>query len=753
MKRKEQKTMSQRFGHIEPIKSEGYNNNDISGDNLIKYMVGQINGKRKSSSNYMNDNNKNSNKKENNNNKNNINKEDNKKRIGSERNPHKNINLLNEKDLNNKLTHSHKESPTEKEKEHNSKKIGGKGVFKSNLLNILEKKNNKIHSNEDLENNNNSNKNNDNDNNNNTKNQNDQNKILKSEEKQLTITNEKPLNQKDKNKNEIKDDKEKNIENKNNNPSINTPNKEHLLSIDNTSLMKHIYNPSAINTQKEYCELEPKELEESSNNLFSINNFNTRTNRSNSLFIPNDHNNILNHNKISSKLHNNPLIQFNMLHNNKKDNKNDKNEKIINIDDFIKNSHNDNNSKEYDTYNMKTEENKNNDDDYFQVKMKNNNNTNINNINNAMMNNNKNNKIFYQNNTFRHSKQSNNDKNLNKHNNTLSLNTKINTNDDKVMLSNNEEYLNSDKKGNAIRTVNSMRAKKPLKIIEQIKKENKECNEINESENKKRNSDYNINPYIRTQNNKNEKKNKSKQIFNQLISSSPKQKMNTTENKNILKTSPNRKSSNRTKKKSSQTLNPKFIVKNNNNKDNNNNNKDNNNNNKDNKNNKDNNNEDNNNEDEKIFQLLKEKYVEYLKRTFDGNIPKITKEEEKLNEALLRNLAKKELPIENENLDNIKCSNDMKAFLIESINNFKLVQMKDKMNENNGNQVNNIHQKFDPAKSNLIGLIYLDYENENKDSHMFEPIELEKSYFNGATKKNLVDSFKSMNQNYHNQKI
>ena len=107
----------------------------------------------------------------------NINKEDNKKRIGSERNPHKNINLLNEKDLNNKLTHSHKESPTEKEKEHNSKKIGGKGVFKSNLLNILEKKNNKIHSNEDLENNNNSNKNNDNDNNNNTKNQNDQNKI------------------------------------------------------------------------------------------------------------------------------------------------------------------------------------------------------------------------------------------------------------------------------------------------------------------------------------------------------------------------------------------------------------------------------------------------------------------------------------------------------------------------------------------------------------------------------------------------
>ena len=116
----------------------------------------------------------------------------------------------------------------------------------------------------------------------------------------------------------------------------------------------------------------------------------------------------------------------------------------------------------------------------------------------------------------------------------------------------------------------------------------------------------------------------------------------------------------------------------------------------------------------------------------------------------MRNLAKKELPIENENLDNIQCSNDMKAFLMESINNFKLVQLKDKINENNVNQVNNIHQKFEPTKTNLIGLIYLDYENEIKDSHMFEPIELEKSYMNG---KNIFDSFKGINQNSHHQKI
>ena len=38
MKRKEQKTMSQRFGHIEPIKSEGYNNNE----NLFE-LIGTMN--------------------------------------------------------------------------------------------------------------------------------------------------------------------------------------------------------------------------------------------------------------------------------------------------------------------------------------------------------------------------------------------------------------------------------------------------------------------------------------------------------------------------------------------------------------------------------------------------------------------------------------------------------------------------------------------------------------------------------------
>ena len=71
--------------------------------------------------------------------------------------------------------------------------------------------------------------------------------------------------------------------------------------------------------------------------------------------------------------------------------------------------------------------------------------------------------------------------------------------------------------------------------------------------------------------------------------------------------------------------------------------------------------------------------------------------------------------------------------------------MKDKFNGNNINEINNNHQKFDPAKSHLIGLIHLDYENDIKDSHMFEPIELEKSYMNKSIKKSIIDSFNGNN--------
>ena len=130
-------------------------------------------------------------------------------------------------------------------------------------------------------------------------------------------------------------------------------------------------------------------------------------------------------------------------------------------------------------------------------------------------------------------------------------------------------------------------------------------------------------------------------------------------------------------------------------------------------------------EEENSYKMLRQRYLDYLIRTFvEENKPKLTKEEEEMNDNFLKDLAKNEVPIENENLDNIHYSNDMKAFIIESLNNFKLNQMKEKIRENRSESYSNIEL----AKSNLLGLIYVYYEDENRN--IFEPIELEKSGIN-----------------------
>ena len=66
----------------------------------------------------------------------------------------------------------------------------------------------------------------------------------------------------------------------------------------------------------------------------------------------------------------------------------------------------------------------------------------------------------------------------------------------------------------------------------------------------------------------------------------------------------------------------------------------------------------------------------------------------------------------------------MKIFIIELLNSFKLNQMKEKIKENRSESYSNIEL----AKSNLWGLIYVYYEDENRN--IFEPIELEKSGIN-----------------------
>ena len=61
--------------------------------------------------------------------------------------------------------------------------------------------------------------------------------------------------------------------------------------------------------------------------------------------------------------------------------------------------------------------------------------------------------------------------------------------------------------------------------------------------------------------------------------------------------------------------------------------------------------------------MLRQRYLDYLTRTFgEENKPKLTKEEEEMNDNFLKDLVKNEVPIENENLDNIHYSNDKKVF-------------------------------------------------------------------------------------------
>ena len=154
------------------------------------------------------------------------------------------------------------------------------------------------------------------------------------------------------------------------------------------------------------------------------------------------------------------------------------------------------------------------------------------------------------------------------------------------------------------------------------------------------------------------------------------------------------------------------------------------------------------NEEENTYKMLRQRYLDYLIKTFgEDNKPILTKEEEEMNENVLKDLVKNEIAIENDNLDNINCSNDMKAFLIESLKNFKLNQMKEKIKLIKGEKesISNIEL----TKSNLLNLIQVDYDDDNHENrNVLEPIELEKSgiYF----RKFFVDSLReSSHNNYY----
>ena len=145
--------------------------------------------------------------------------------------------------------------------------------------------------------------------------------------------------------------------------------------------------------------------------------------------------------------------------------------------------------------------------------------------------------------------------------------------------------------------------------------------------------------------------------------------------------------------------------------------------------------------------LLRQKYLEFLIKIYgNNNIPQ-NKENEEMDNIFLKGLVRNEVPIENMNLNLnlLKCSNDMKNFISESLENFKLQQLKEKLSKVNDyktlNFNYNIEKNNDTKNNNLNGLIQLDYEDEIKDkSNILEPIELDKSNFNLNFRKSFIES-------------
>ena len=132
------------------------------------------------------------------------------------------------------------------------------------------------------------------------------------------------------------------------------------------------------------------------------------------------------------------------------------------------------------------------------------------------------------------------------------------------------------------------------------------------------------------------------------------------------------------------------------------------------------------------------------------------KEKENIDNKFLKDLISNEIPIENINLNQLKCSSDMKNFIGESLENFKLQQLKEKMNKINDSNfiylnTNNNEKSIDIKNNNMNGFIRLDYDDEIKDkSNILEPIELDKSNFNLNFRKSFVESLSGIKNDNNN---
>jgi hypothetical protein len=145
-----------------------------------------------------------------------------------------------------------------------------------------------------------------------------------------------------------------------------------------------------------------------------------------------------------------------------------------------------------------------------------------------------------------------------------------------------------------------------------------------------------------------------------------------------------------------------------------------------------NNNSDNLTEDElSSYNMISQKFSEFLQKKYGSFIPKFSNIELAQNHRILIDLSKNRIPIENQNFINrLECSNDLKEFLLYSLENFKLSQVKEKIHnvfENNNNNNNSMHTSTNNLGNN--GLIQIEdddfYTSTNNDA--LEPMELDKS--------------------------
>ena len=139
--------------------------------------------------------------------------------------------------------------------------------------------------------------------------------------------------------------------------------------------------------------------------------------------------------------------------------------------------------------------------------------------------------------------------------------------------------------------------------------------------------------------------------------------------------------------------------------------------------------------DKESFIILRKKYLDFLIKVYgNDNIPN-NKEKEKMDDKFLKGLINNEIPIENINLNLMKCSSDMKNFIGESLENFKLQQIKEKIPKINDNNLLYLN-------TNNNEKMQLDYDEDIKDkSNILEPIELDKSNnYNLYFRKSFVES-------------